>query len=75
MEDPLEIMKAALRVLTAIQECTYPNTHDVEILRTCCDPAMVNKSPDEIACDVIQRALRVRAALRKSADAAGLVCL
>lgn len=65
----LAAMKTALRVLTAIVERQNPNAVDVEELRQY-SPSHPNAPPDELACEVIQEALKKRAAARhKSAGA------
>ena len=59
--DPL--MTAALRVLTALHEHAEPNADDVLVLRAHA-PLRVDADLDELACDVIQQALKRRAEIR-----------
>jgi hypothetical protein len=68
VQNSLEQMKVALRVLTAIRERVHPDPADVEILRKSIgNPELAQKPPDELACDVIQMALKIRAERRKVA--------
>jgi hypothetical protein len=50
-------------VFTAISENRTPDPADVEILNTYA-PLLSHLSPDELACDVIQQALRRREQVR-----------
>jgi hypothetical protein len=63
MQASLDALKTALRVLTALTEKRAPEDADVKALR---DYANGDNSRDldELACDVIQRALVRRAAAR-----------
>lgn len=63
MEHSLNAMKIAVRVLTAITEKRHPEPADVEELRRL-DPLLRDMPLDELACDVIQQALKRRAELR-----------
>jgi hypothetical protein len=63
MELTLDALKTALRVLTAISERQKPDPGDVEALRTFA-PLLANSPLDELACDVIQQALRRRSEIR-----------
>jgi hypothetical protein len=63
MEQPLDALKLALRVLSAISERQAPEAHDVQELRRLA-PALGDGPLDELACDVIQQALRRRAEVR-----------
>jgi hypothetical protein len=62
MQD-LEAMKTALRILMAIGERRQPNWADVELLRSLAPP-MADASLEELACEVIQMALKNRALVR-----------
>jgi len=55
----MEAMKTALRVLTAIVERREPASHDVEDLVRYRGTGS-GLPPDELACEVIQRATKVR---------------
>jgi hypothetical protein len=68
MPGGLEAMKVALRVLTALTEKREPAFEDVEALRQYV-PTATAESIDELACDVIQQALRKRADGRKAGGA------
>jgi hypothetical protein len=59
MQDGDGAMQVALRVLMAITDHTRRNSADVEELRRLA-PLLRNAPPDEIACDVIQQALKRR---------------
>ena len=63
-------MKTALRVLTAITERRAPDTTDVEELRRYA-PLLGDAPLDELACDVIQQALKRRAVERERARGGG----
>ena len=63
MKDNLAAMQTALRVLTAITEKHEPDTADIEELRRL-TPSLAAMPPDELACGVIQQALKRRAELR-----------
>jgi hypothetical protein len=63
MERSLHAMKIAARVLLAIGEHRPPDEADVEELRTL-DPLMSDMPVDELACDVIQQALKRKEELR-----------
>ncbi len=56
-------MQTALRVLAALTEMRYPDPPDIEELRRLA-PGKANLELDEIACDVIQLAIRGRAKAR-----------
>ncbi len=52
----MEVMKVSLRVLAAVNEKRTPDQADVDTLREYLGrPGPAN--PDELACDVIQKAL------------------
>jgi hypothetical protein len=65
MQQSLNIMKVSLRVLTAVNEKRLPETADVDALRDYLGrPGSPNL--DELACDVIQKALFYRAKMRSA---------
>jgi hypothetical protein len=64
MQQSLEAMQLALRVLTALTEKRYPDPEDLAHLRQLA-PDAAAKKPDELACEVIQNALKHRAAVRE----------
>ena len=64
MQQSLEAMQLALRVLTAVTEKRYPDPEDVAQLRQLA-PDAAAQTPDELACHVIQSALKQRAAVRQ----------
>ena len=59
----LTLMQTALRVLTAMSEGREPAPDDVAELNTF-DPSPPDRTPDELACDVLQKVLRSRVQLR-----------
>ena len=64
-------MKLAVRVLTAISLGQQPEKNDVEALRTL-EPLLADTAPlDELACEVIQQALKRRAEVRARQALAG----
>ncbi len=63
MELSVEALKVALRVLTAISERRTPDERDVAALKKLA-PLLADGPLDELACDVIQQALKRRAELR-----------
>ena len=63
MEQSLDAMKVALRVLTSLTEKRPPAHSDLDSLHRFA-PALVHLPADELACEVIQQALRRRAAMR-----------
>jgi len=58
-------MRTTLRVLGAITDRQPPDVADLEELRRL-DPAQGDCSPDELACNVILKALKDREQVRKS---------
>ena len=60
-------LKTALRVLTALAGRLAPEAEDVAALHRYA-PDLVDSPADELACDVIQLALKVRARVRSAAD-------
>ena len=63
MQTGLNAMQVALRVLAAITERRPAEPGDLAGLREYA-PDANDLAPDELACEVIQRALKHRAALR-----------
>ncbi|HXS93137.1 MAG TPA: hypothetical protein VN736_00950 [Candidatus Limnocylindrales bacterium] len=61
----MDALKTALRVLTAVRDKQPPDSGDLEALRAFAAAACVS-SPEELACDVIQQALKRRAEVRSS---------
>ena len=70
MQQMLEAMETALRVLAALNEKRHPDPSDVDALRVYAGPQPEIRALDELACEVIQTVLRqstdVRAAERGS---------
>ena len=62
-------MKLSLRVLAAVNSKQTPDPADVETLRLYLGRSGPS-NPDELACDVIQKALFERARARYAADGA-----
>jgi hypothetical protein len=60
-------MELALRVLAALTQKRHPNPADVDRLRTVAETGARELPPDELACEVIQQALKHRAEARKKA--------
>jgi hypothetical protein len=60
-------MELALRVLAALTQKRHPNPADVHRLRTIAETGARELPLDELACEVIQRALKHRAEARKKA--------
>jgi hypothetical protein len=75
MQASLYAMQTALRVLAALTEKRHPDPADVAELRRL-DPGQIHLPLDELACDVIQRAIRsremARAEMRLSSRGGGL---
>lgn len=63
MKEHLEIMKVSLRVLNAMNESVPPDEADLEILRAYLGNDGPS-DPDELACEVIRKALWVRSRIR-----------
>jgi DNA-binding NarL/FixJ family response regulator len=59
----IDAMKIALRVLTAITEKRNPDPDDLQELHRLA-PLQPGASPDELACEVIQQAIKRRADAR-----------
>ena len=68
MPESLDAMKAALRVLRDITNGIEPRASDVYALRAFAPASSL--PPDELACDVIQRAIKQRATERAMGSAA-----
>jgi hypothetical protein len=66
MQNSLEAMEAALRVLTALTANKPANEGDMTELRKYA-PDAPSLPQDELACEVIQRAIRFRAIGRQKA--------
>ena len=62
----MEPMKVALRVLSAYAEKHKPSPADVAALMRLAGPEPPGTSPDEFACDALQRIMRDRAEARKA---------
>jgi len=71
MERSLDAMKTALRVLTAITKRHHPDEVDLQSLRQLA-PLVGNLPPDELACEVIQLAIKHRAEVRKGCSVGAL---
>jgi hypothetical protein len=56
-KESIEVMKLALRVLNALTEKTAPAAADLEGLLSFA-PDLTKLPPDELACEVIQRAMK-----------------
>jgi hypothetical protein len=69
VQESIEALKTALRVLTAISERTNPEPADIETLKSYA-PLLADAPDDELACDVIQQAIRRRADVRSKAGGA-----
>ncbi len=66
MQESLEVLKTALRVLTALTENCQPSPLDVDTLRRSAGPQPEGLGLQQFACDVIQKSLGRRTALRAS---------
>ena len=71
MQQSLEAMETALRVLTAINEKHHPDPDDVQALRTYAGPQPDSMSLDDFAREVIQKALKQWAEVRDAGSASG----
>ena len=67
-------MKSALRVLTATIEKRVPDAADVEALRQFAVTQTAGLPPDELACEVIQQAMKRRSAEVHAARAGAEFC-
>ena len=63
MQQSLDAMKLALRVLQALNEEREPDEQDLTSLRALA-PLVGNLPPDELACEVIKLAIERRAQVR-----------
>jgi len=61
MRDSIEVMKIALRVLTAVSHKHAPDPKDVAALEEIAGPKPPGMGIDEFTCDVVQSALKGRA--------------
>jgi len=64
-KESIEVMKVALRVLTAITEKSGPLPSDVRSLLEFA-PDLTRLPPDELACEVIQRAMKRQVHLQRA---------
>ena len=71
MQESFDAMTTALRILTAITKECDPEPTDVVALRTFCGSQAQGVDIDELACEVIQNALRHRAKVRAACDRRG----
>ena len=60
MQQSLEALETALRILSAINAKDHPDPADIDALRACW-PQRDGVGLDEFACEVIQKALKRRA--------------
>ena len=68
MQQSLEAMETALRVLTAINRKSHPDPADIDILRAYAGPQPDGMGLDEFACEVLQKALQRRAIARAAPE-------
>jgi hypothetical protein len=64
-KEGIEVMKTALRVLTAVTEKTVPTAADLDGLLSFA-PDLTKLPPDELACEVIQRAMKREVHLQRA---------
>jgi hypothetical protein len=64
MQDGINAMKTALRVLTAVTKMQNPEPADLDELRRLA-PSLADSPIDELACAVIQQAIKRREAIRE----------
>jgi hypothetical protein len=64
MQQSLEVMTAALRVLTALSEKREPDPADIQELEAFIGPKPSNIGRDEWVCDAIQSAIKHRQKVR-----------
>jgi hypothetical protein len=69
MQQSLMAMKLALRVLAAITEKQYPDPQNLAALRELA-PAAAGMEADELACEVLQMAIKHRAEVRRKIETA-----
>lgn len=60
----LDVLRIALRVLGAFRDSRLPDPQDVAVLKLFAPPGKTAHSADELACQVIEHALRDGAAPR-----------
>jgi hypothetical protein len=65
MQQSFDAMTTALRVLKAVTEKHLPDPADIAALRDLAGPQPEDIDVDELACEVIQTALKRRAAARE----------
>lgn len=63
----MDAMEVALRVLQALTQSRDPDPADVAELRRLA-PLLADAPIDEVACDVVQRGVKPKAALTNAAD-------
>jgi hypothetical protein len=64
MQQSFDSMTTALRVLKAVMEKRHPDAADIAALRDLAVPQPQEIDVDELACEVIQKALKRRADAR-----------
>src|SRR5262249_18752453 len=64
-KESIEVMKIALRVLTSITEKSGPTRDDLDGLLSFA-PDLTRLPPDELACEVIQRAMKRQVHLQRA---------
>jgi hypothetical protein len=69
MEQSLEAMTTAVRVLRALNRKQPPDPGDLDYLRQAA-PVSAHLPPDELACEVIQQAVKRRTEVRTAARGA-----
>jgi hypothetical protein len=69
MQQSLMALKLALRVLAAVTEKQDPDPQDLAALRELA-PDAAGIDADELACEVIQRAIKHRAEVRQKSETA-----
>jgi hypothetical protein len=67
MRESIDVMKIALRVLTAVSQKHAPDSQDIADLESFAGPKPPDVDLDEFTCSVIQVALKKRAVRRTSA--------
>ena len=67
MQQSLDAMKVALRVLQAVTDNHYPDPADVERLKQFA-PLLADAPADELASDVIQQAIKRGADARRTLE-------
>ena len=64
MQQSLDAMRVALRVLTALNDKRQPEASEIATLRQLAGPNFATTSLDELACEVVQNALKHRVQAR-----------